>query len=152
VADDPTQGSSTTRSPGRAGLSRGEVLAATLALIDADGIEALSMRRLGRALGRDPMRLYRHAASKDALLDGVVELVLAELDVSAPHDAGDWEEVLRSTAHAFRAVAVAHPHVVPILVTRPELAAYDGVQGLDEGLDVVLVGLRQQARTGAAGL
>jgi AcrR family transcriptional regulator len=77
------------------------------------------MRRLGVALGRDPMRLYRHAPSKDALLDGVVDLVLSELPVPAVPEGGDWEKWLRRTAHAFRALALAHPHVVPLLVTRP---------------------------------
>ena len=103
----------------RGRLSRDEVLTTALALIDADGVEALSMRRLGKALGRDPMRLYRHASSKDALLDGVVELVLSELAVPPLQEAGGWEEALRRTAHAFRAVAIAHPHVVSLLVTRP---------------------------------
>jgi AcrR family transcriptional regulator len=102
----------------RAGLSRADLLTTALALIDADGVEALSMRRLGKALGRDPMRVYRHASSKDALLDGVVDLVLSELLVPAVPE-GDWEEALRHTAHAFRALALAHPHVVPLLVTRP---------------------------------
>lgn len=220
----------------RAVLSRDEVLAAALALIDADGVEALSMRRLGKALGRDPMRLYRHASSKDELLDGVVELVLSELAVPALQDVGDWEEALRRTAHAFRAIVLAHPHVVPLLVTRPlstplamrplgtlrpledllelfidagfdgrgalhayrlyigflyghvlnelqervqdpdesddllrlglyrlpvrefprlralaaELADYDGGRELDEGLDVILAGLREQMKAGAA--
>lgn len=94
------------------------MFAAALALIDADGVDALSMRKLGRALDRDPMRLYRHAESKDALLDGVVELALSELRVPAV-EAGDWEGALRHTAHGFRGIAVAHPHVVPLLVTRP---------------------------------
>lgn len=107
----------------RAALTREQVFSTALALIDAEGVEALSMRRLGKALDRDPMRLYRHAESKDALLDGVVELVLSELRVRAegaggPGGAG-WERVLRRTAHAFREVALAHPHVVPLLVTRP---------------------------------
>jgi AcrR family transcriptional regulator len=99
-------------------LTRHEVLAAALRLIDADGVEALSMRRLGKELDRDPMRLYRFAASKEELLDGVVELVLDELRVQAVDDA-DWEEILRRTARAFREIALAHPHVVPLLVTRP---------------------------------
>jgi AcrR family transcriptional regulator len=103
----------------RSGLTRAEVLTAALALVDADGIEALTMRRLGKALGRDPMRLYRHAASKDALLDGVVESVLSELPLPAVPEGGDWEGALRRTAHAFRALALAHPHVVPLMVTRP---------------------------------
>jgi AcrR family transcriptional regulator len=103
----------------RTGLSRADVLSAALALVDADGVEALSMRRLGAALGRDPMRLYRHASSKDDLLDGVVEFALSELPVPALPESGDCEEALRHTAHAFRALALAHPHVVPLMVTRP---------------------------------
>jgi AcrR family transcriptional regulator len=102
----------------RAALSRHDVLATALRLIDADGVEALSMRRIGKALGRDPMRLYRFASSKDELLDGVVELVLGELQVPAV-EAGNWEDVLRRTAHAFREITLAHPHVVPLIVTRP---------------------------------
>jgi AcrR family transcriptional regulator len=65
----------------RTGLSRADVLSAALTLVDSDGVEALSMRRLGAALDRDPMRLYRHASSKDDLLDGVVEFALSELPV-----------------------------------------------------------------------
>jgi AcrR family transcriptional regulator len=97
-------------------LRREDVLATALRLIDADGVEALSMRRIGRALGRDPMRLYRFAASKEELLDGVVELVLAELEVPR---SGNWEDVLRRTAHGYRQIALAHPHVVPLMVMRP---------------------------------
>jgi AcrR family transcriptional regulator len=99
-------------------LTRHDVLTAALRLIDADGADALSMRRLGKALDRDPMRLYRFAASKDELLDGVVELVLDRLRVPDVVG-GDWEDVLRRTARAFRDIALAHPHVVPLMVTRP---------------------------------
>lgn len=102
----------------RRALTREDVLHTALRLIDADGVEALSMRRMGKALGRDPMRLYRFASSKDELLDGVVELVLAGLRVPAVAG-GDWEEVLRRTAHEFRGIALSHPHVVPLMVTRP---------------------------------
>ena len=102
----------------RSVLRREDVLATALRIIDADGVEALSMRRMGKALDRDPMRLYRFASSKDELLDGVVELVLGELRVPAA-EAGRWEEMLRRTAHASREIALAHPHVVPLLVTRP---------------------------------
>ena len=80
------------------------------------------MRRLGQALDRNPMAIYRHAADKDALLDAVVEHVFSELVVSREPDSdpdGDWENVLRRTAHTFRRVALTHPHVVPLLVTRP---------------------------------
>lgn len=97
-------------------LTRSDVVDAALRLIDEEGVEALSMRRLGKALDRDPMRLYRYAASKGELLDGVVERVLAELVVTGD---GDWQAVLRATAHTFRKLALAHPHVVPLMVTRP---------------------------------
>jgi AcrR family transcriptional regulator len=99
-------------------LTRHGVLLAALGIIDEEGVDALSMRRLGRVLGRDPMRLYRFAESKDELLDGVVELVLYELQVPVgPPEA--WENVLRTTAHAYRHLALVHPNVVPLLVTRP---------------------------------
>ena len=75
------------------------------------------MRRLARALGRDPMILYRHAPNKAALLDGVAETVLAQLTVD-PTDA-DWAAQLRTVARDYRRLALAHPHVVPLLVTRP---------------------------------
>ena len=115
----PSAGARTlTRVRRRPALTRERVLATALRIIDADGVEALSMRRLGKALDRDPMRLYRYAPSKDALLDGVVELVVSGLHVSTV-DGEDWAVVLRRSAHAFRAIALAHPHVVPLLVTRP---------------------------------
>jgi AcrR family transcriptional regulator len=98
-------------------ITREVVLAAALEIIDADGAEALSMRRLARALARDPMILYRHAPNKAALLDGVAETVLAQLTVD-PADP-DWAAQLRTVARGYRALALAHPHVVPLLVTRP---------------------------------
>ena len=98
-------------------MTRELVLATALEIIDADGVEGLSMRRLGRALGRDPMTLYRHAANKMALLDGVAELVLSQLTVD-PNDP-DWVGQLRQVARDYRGLALAHPRVVPLLVTRP---------------------------------
>jgi AcrR family transcriptional regulator len=98
-------------------ITREVVLAAALDIIDRDGIDGLSMRRLARALDRDPMILYRHAPNKAALLDGVAETVLAKLTVDATDP--DWAGQLRSVARSYRALALAHPHVVPLLVTRP---------------------------------
>jgi len=98
-------------------ITRDVVLAAALQIIDADGAGGLSMRRLARALGRDPMILYRHAPNKAALLDGVAETVLAQLTVDAADP--DWAAQLRAVARGYRALALAHPHVVPLLVTRP---------------------------------
>ncbi len=112
---DRTPGDTAANGTGK--ITREVVLAAALALIDADGADALSMRRLARALDRDPMILYRHAPNKAALLDGVTETVLAPLAVD-PADP-DWAAQLRTVARRYRALALAHPNVVPLLVTRP---------------------------------
>ena len=98
-------------------VTRDLVLATALEIIDRDGIEGLSMRRLGRALGRDPMTLYRHAPNKTALLDGVAERVLDQLTVDSTDP--DWVGQLRAVAREYRSLALAHPQVVPLLVTRP---------------------------------
>ena len=98
-------------------VTREVILATALELIDRDGADALSMRKLARALDRDPMILYRHAPSKAALLDGVTETVLAQLQVN-PADP-DWAAQLRAVARGYRALALAHPNIVPLLVTRP---------------------------------
>jgi AcrR family transcriptional regulator len=102
---------------GNGKITRDTVLAAALAIIDRDGADALTMRRLASALDRDPMVLYRHTPNKAALLDGVAESVLAQLRV----DSGDpdWAGQLRAVARRFRALALAHPHIVPLIVTRP---------------------------------
>jgi AcrR family transcriptional regulator len=106
----------------RPALTREQVLTAALKIIDEEGAEALTMRRLGQTLDRNPMGIYRHAADKDALIDGVLEHVVSEIDV--PGELGgsdadqDWEAALRRIAHAFRRVALSHPQVVPLLVIR----------------------------------
>lgn len=98
-------------------VTREVVLTAALEIIDRDGVEGLSMRRLARALGRDPMILYRHAPNKAALLDGVAETVLGQLDVDRSDP--DWAAQLRVVAHHYRRLALAHPNVVPLLITQP---------------------------------
>jgi AcrR family transcriptional regulator len=98
-------------------ITRDVVLAAALEIIDADGADGLSMRRLARALDRDPMILYRHAPNKAALLDGVAETVLAQLTVDSADP--DWAAQLRTVARGYRRLALAHPKMVPLLVTRP---------------------------------
>jgi AcrR family transcriptional regulator len=98
-------------------ITRDMVLATALAIIDRDGADALTMRRLARALDRDPMILYRHAPNKAALLDSVAETVLAKLQVDSADP--DWAGQLRAVARNYRQLALAHPNVVPLLVTRP---------------------------------
>jgi AcrR family transcriptional regulator len=98
-------------------ITRDVVLATALEIIDRDGADGLSIRRLARALNRDPMIIYRHAPNKAALLDGVADTVLTRLKVDAADP--DWAAQLRAVARDYRRLALAHPHVVPLLVTRP---------------------------------
>jgi AcrR family transcriptional regulator len=98
-------------------ISRSLILQTALRIIDRDGADGLSMRRLSDAVGRDPTVLYRHLPNKAAVLNGVAEIVLAQLSVDTADP--DWVAQLRSVAHDFRRLAITHPNVVPLLVTRP---------------------------------
>jgi AcrR family transcriptional regulator len=98
-------------------ISRLLILQTALGIIDRDGVDGLSMRRLSDAVGRDSTVLYRRLPNKAAVLDGVVEIVLEQLTVDTADP--DWAAQLRIVAHDFRRLAVTHPNVVPLLVTRP---------------------------------
>jgi AcrR family transcriptional regulator len=114
-ADDAASGGAAGQNDGQ--ISRSLILQTALGIIDRDGVERLSIRRLSDAVGRDPTVLYRHVPNKAAVLDGVAELVLAQLTVDTADP--DWAAQLRTVAHDFRRLALAHPNVVPLLVTRP---------------------------------
>jgi AcrR family transcriptional regulator len=88
-------------------LSRERILRAALELVDAGGIESLSMRKLGQALGFEAMSLYNHVANKDDVIDGMLDLVLAESDLPAP--SGDWEASIRQSAISVHAALRRHP-------------------------------------------
>ncbi|MDQ4095697.1 MAG: TetR/AcrR family transcriptional regulator C-terminal domain-containing protein [Actinomycetota bacterium] len=109
-----------TRERSRVGLTRDKILRTALALIDRDGLEALSMRKLGAELGVEAMSLYNHVPNKDALLDGVTEIMLREIDMTAI-DEGPWDEALRAACRSFRSVLLAHPNAMPLIATRPEV-------------------------------
>ncbi|MCV7227292.1 TetR/AcrR family transcriptional regulator [Mycolicibacterium komossense] len=98
-------------------ITRPLVMQTALAIVDRDGVEALSMRKLSDALNRDTTVLYRHVPSKAAVLDGVAELVLSQLAVDTTDP--DWAGQLRTVAHHFRLLALEHPNVLPLLVIRP---------------------------------
>ena len=98
-------------------INRSTILLAALDIIDRDGVEGLSMRRLSDEVGRDPTVLYRHVPSKAALLDGVAEIILGQLRVDTADP--DWACQLRTVAHEFRRLALEHPKAVSLLVTRP---------------------------------
>jgi len=77
-------------------LSRDRVLRAAIALADDGGLEVLTMRKLGQELGIEAMSLYNHVADKDDILDGILDLVLSEVDLSPA--ATDWAEAMRKCA------------------------------------------------------
>jgi len=83
-------------------LSRERILDTALALVDEEGIEALSMRKLGQALGYEAMSLYNHVANKDDLLDGILDLVLAEME--PPDPAGGLPAIRASALSAHEAL------------------------------------------------
>ena len=123
------------------GLSREAVIAAALRIVDRDGVGGLTMRALGVELGADPMAAYHHVPNKEAVLDGVVEAVWADIEVEAP--AGlPWQDQLTAMAHAVRAGLQRHPNALSLMASRPNvsgpgLVAVDRILGvlLDAGLD-----------------
>src|SRR2546430_702213 len=106
-------------------LSRERILDAALALVDEEGIEALSMRKLGQALGYEAMSLYNHVANKDDLLDGILDLVLAEME---PPDAEGGLPAIRSAALSAHEALQRHPWAANMLMSpsslRPARIAY----------------------------
>ena len=112
-------------------LSRRRILDAAVRFVDREGLEALSMRKLGSELGVEAMSLYNHVPNKGALLDGMVEVLLGELEVP-PEDEG-WEKRVREAFRAFRRLAHEHPNVFPLLINRPP-DTMDGVWLVEEFL------------------
>jgi len=101
-------------------FSREEILQAALQLVDTQGLEKCSMRKLGEVLNVKAMSLYNYFSNKGELLDGVYEQVLKEMVY--PERTGNWIADLRGLAFAFRAVLRKHPKVLPLFATRPALS------------------------------
>lgn len=96
-------------------LTRERILEAALRLADESGIEALSMRKLGQILGYEAMSLYNHVANKDDLIDGILDLVLAEAE--EPSADGPWDEAVRSSALSVHGVLRQHPWACELLLS-----------------------------------
>jgi len=107
----------------RVPLSRDRILQAALELADASGVEAVTMRRLGDELGFEAMSLYRHVANKDDLLDGMLDLVLAEWQLPDGEAAGqgarqgDWAEAIRTSALSVHDALLRHRWAARLLMT-----------------------------------
>jgi AcrR family transcriptional regulator len=117
-------------------LSRDRILQAALAFADEQGIESLTMRRLAQELGFEAMSLYNHVANKDDMLDGILDLVLAES--APPAVAGDWDEAIRASAISVHEALTRHPWSCTLLMApghiRPARLRY---------MDVLLGRLRE---------
>lgn len=100
----------------RAPLQREAIVSAALALVDREGLKALSMRRLGAELGVDPMAVYYHLPNKQALLDAIVEAVMASIDLSIDRPNRPPEERILGAARAYRDALLAHQRALPILL------------------------------------
>jgi len=96
-------------------LNRDRILRAGLSLADEAGVEALTMRRLGDELGFEAMSLYRYVANKKDLLDGMLDLVLAEWQL--PDAGGDWAEAIRTSAQSVHDALRRHPWSARLLMT-----------------------------------
>ncbi|MFE7775439.1 TetR/AcrR family transcriptional regulator C-terminal domain-containing protein [Streptomyces sp. NPDC057445] len=104
------------RSP-REPLTRERIVGAALLIIDEEGVEALSMRRIAARLGVQAMSLYNHVQSKADILDGVTEFITT--DMRMPHRmTGGWEDGIRSIAYAFRQAALRHPRAGELVLMR----------------------------------
>ena len=117
----------------RTPLSRERVLQTALALADAGGLESLSMRKLGEAVGVEAMSLYNHVPSKGDLLDGLIDLVFGEIEL--PDGANGWKAAMRERAISARAVLSRHRWAIGLMESRTTpgpatLRHHDAVLGL----------------------
>jgi AcrR family transcriptional regulator len=99
-------------------LTRERIVRAALDIVDREGLSALSMRRLGAELGVDPMAAYYHIPNKDALLDAIVEAVMAEIDLTGDDPSASPEERIMYAARSYRDVLLAHANALPLVLSR----------------------------------
>ena len=121
------------------GLSRAEIVATAIAVADAEGPDAISMRRIARELRAGPMSLYWHVGSKEELLDLMLESIEAEVEV--PEPSGDWRADLRAFARRIRAGMLRHRWAMEFLGGRPPSGPNDArnlerLLGILDGLDL----------------
>ncbi|MFE1884558.1 TetR/AcrR family transcriptional regulator C-terminal domain-containing protein [Streptomyces diastatochromogenes] len=115
-------------------LSRREVLTTARRLAERDGVDALTMAKIAKAVGVESMSLYTHVKNKDGILDGIVDLTLQELVIPAP--TGDWKDDARAVARSFRQLATAYPNTATLVLTRwQNSAAY--VESADAVLNIL---------------
>ncbi|NKI43458.1 TetR/AcrR family transcriptional regulator [Streptomyces physcomitrii] len=100
-------------------LSADRIVAAALVLVDEEGLDAVSTRRLAAELGVSGPSLYNHFRTKDQILEAVADAVSAQVDLSMFEDGRDWRRALHDWAVSYREALTAHPHLVPVLARGP---------------------------------
>jgi AcrR family transcriptional regulator len=105
----------------RVPLSRTRVLSAAVALADEGGVDALSMRRIAQALGVVPMALYKHVANKNELLDGMIDVLVGEID--PPAEGTDWKTAVRRRVLSARRMLLRHPWAPEVIESRMKARA-----------------------------
>ncbi|NMR28659.1 TetR/AcrR family transcriptional regulator [Crystallibacter degradans] len=100
----------------RTPLSRKRVLSAAVVLADESGVESLSMRKLAQELGVVPMALYKHVANKEELLDGMVDVIVGEIDTGASGEG--WKSAVRQRVLAARQILLRHPWARRVIESR----------------------------------
>ncbi|MEV6301704.1 TetR family transcriptional regulator [Actinoplanes sp. NPDC051861] len=106
-------------------LTRDVILRSALRIVDADGVESLSMRKLAADLGVNPMSLYHHVENKAALLDGMTRLITEGAEHIEVGD-GPWQEQLRRLAYEFRALSLAHRNLIRYAFTTDDVIQRGG--------------------------
>ena len=129
-----------TRADPRIPLNRERVLRAAVDLADRDGIKALTMRNLAHEVGAEAMSLYYHVANKEAVLDGVVELIVSDINqavstLDIPSAQHDWKTALRTRILTARQVMLSHPWAPGVIETRtamnpPTVQYFEGLLGI----------------------
>ena len=116
-------------------LTRPRVVRTALRLVDEHGLATLTMRSLAAELQVSPMALYNHVRDKEELLDLMLDLILGEVDLSAP--AGDWAMQMRALVCSYHQVLTAHPALARLYSSRVRIGPY-GLLIMERGLQLLL--------------
>jgi AcrR family transcriptional regulator len=133
----------TTKPPGRPAtvarerLTRGRIVDAALHVMDTEGLDAVSMRRVAREVGAEAMSLYHHVRDKDDLLQAICDRVMASFDF--PQRAGDWSDQVRAGARAWRRLLQAHPDLMRLfaLTHGPDPRSADSLRPTEFALRLI---------------
>lgn len=122
----------------RVRLSHDAIVVAARAMVERNGIDALTMRSLGKALGAEAMSLYHYFPNKRALIDGVVETLAREIEVP-PIGVVDWAQAVRTIARSFRSLGQRYPQASQLLLLRAQ-SAHEAIARSRAALDHLLAG------------